>query len=409
MAAFNYQALTASGRNRSGVVEADSARQARALLREQGLLPTAVEAAALSESTSPEDSRGWLRFERALPAREVALFTRQLATLVDSGLPLEEALHALSRQTSSQRLKSRVLAVRGRILEGYSLAAALGDYPRSFGELYRAMVMAGEESGHLAGVLLRLADHGERLQQIRNRVQVALIYPVLLTLVALGVILLLMIYVVPKVVRQFEHADQTLPLLTRQLIFISDGLQAHGLVIFAGLGLLILLSRLLLLDEGRRLYWHRLQLRLPVVRTFVLGQQSLQFARTLAILVGSGLDLLQSLRVAAGPLTNLALRRAVQESARRVREGSSLSRALEASGPFPPLLVYMIANGEKSGELEKMLEKAAENQQNEFETRVSWLLGLFEPLLILVMGAVVLGIVLAILLPILELNNLTAF
>ncbi|WP_207062854.1 type II secretion system inner membrane protein GspF [Motiliproteus sp. SC1-56] len=405
MAAFKYHALTTQGKARSGVIEADSPRQARAFLRERGLLPTEVN---VTGTEKQQQSRGW-RLERSLSGRDVALITRQLATLLESGMPLEEALFAITRQTNSHRVKTTVLSVRARILEGQSLASALADYPRSFNDLYRAMVAAGEESGHLAEVLIRLADHGERLQRIHSKVQVALIYPVLLTLVAVGVIVLLMTYVVPKVVEQFEHAEQTLPLLTRQLIFVSDALQHYGLHALGVLAVLVVLARWWLRDPGRRKAWHRLQLRLPLVRTFVLGQQSLQFSRTLAILVGSGLDLLQSLRVSTGPMTNLHLRQAVVNATTLVREGCSLSRALEQSGPFPPLLIYMIANGERSGELEKMLDKAAESQEAEFETRVAWILGLFEPALILVMGAIVLCIVLAILLPILELNNLTSF
>lgn len=405
MAAFSYRALTVDGKTRSGLIEADSPRHARALLRERGLLPTAVEAASPARATRAS----WFRLARQLPARDVALLTRQLATLIDSGLPLEEALHAITRQTDNALLKATVLSVRARILEGHSLASALSEYPRSFNELYRAMITAGEESGHLSGVLLRLAEYGERLQKIRSKVQVALIYPVFLTLVAVGVIVLLMTYVVPKVVEQFTHAEQTLPLLTRYLILISDALQQYGLHMLAALAVLALLARWWLHDVGRRTRWHKAQLRLPLVSTFVLGQQSLQFARTLAILVGSGIDLLHSLKVSAGPMTNLYLKQAVVNTGDLVREGCSLSRALEQSGPFPPLLVYMIANGERSGELERMLDKAAENQEAEFESRVAWLLGLFEPALILVMGGIVLCIVLAILMPILELNNLTSF
>ncbi|SIR02329.1 type II secretion system inner membrane protein GspF [Marinobacterium stanieri] len=404
MTAFNYRALTREGKTSKGLVEADSPRQARTLLRDRGLMPTLVEEVGRGQTGSGLT----FRLERQLAGRDVALFTRQLATLLDSGLPLEEALYAITRQTDNARLKSIVLSVRGRILEGHNLASALSEYPRSFSELYRAMVTAGEESGHLNEVLLRLAEYGERLQVIRGKMQVALIYPVILTLVAIGVIALLMTYVVPKVVEQFTYAEQTLPLLTRILIVISDGLQQWGAVILAALVGMALFCYWWLSNTKRRSAWHRLQMKLPVIRTFVNGQQSLQFARTLAILVGSGLDLLQGLKVAAGPMTNLYLKQAVKKASRLVREGCSLSRALEQSGPFPPLLVYMIANGEQSGELERMLEKAAEAQETEFETRISWLLGLFEPVLILVMGVIVLGIVLAILLPILELNNLTA-
>lgn len=404
MTAFNYRALTREGKTSKGLIEADSPRQARTLLRDRGLMPTLVEEVGQGQTGSGRT----FRLERQLAGRDVALFTRQLATLLDSGLPLEEALYAITRQTDNARLKSIVLSVRGRILEGHNLASALSEYPRSFNELYRAMVTAGEESGHLNEVLLRLAEYGERLQMIRGKMQVALIYPVILTQVAIGVIALLMTYVVPKVVEQFTYAEQTLPLLTRILIVISDGLQQWGAAILAALVGMALFCYWWLSNTKRRSAWHRLQMKLPVIRTFVNGQQSLQFARTLAILVGSGLDLLQGLKVAAGPMTNLYLKQAVKKASRLVREGCSLSRALEQSGPFPPLLVYMIANGEQSGELERMLEKAAEAQETEFETRISWLLGLFEPVLILVMGVIVLGIVLAILLPILELNNLTA-
>ncbi|MFT5719909.1 MAG: general secretion pathway protein F [Motiliproteus sp.] len=405
MSAFNYRALDASGSLKKGTLEADSERQARQQLRDLGLLPTQIEAVRLQ--TEQPHSRGF-RLERSLSNSDVALFTRQLSTLVESSIPLEESLHAITRQTDNKRLRSTVLAIRTRILEGHTLADALAQYPRSFSDLYRAMVAAGEHSGSLGQVLMRLAEYSESQQQVRSKIQVALIYPAALTTVATGVIMLLMTYVVPKVVAQFEHMDQTLPQLTRIVIALSDGLQAYGLHLL-GLGIaLVVLIRWLLGKPAQRLAWHRLQLRLPLIRRFILTQQSLQFARTLAILVGSGLDLMQSLKVATAPVTNLFLKQAVIDATERVREGSSLAQALEQSGSFPPMLVYMIASGEQSGQLEQMLARAAENQQAEFETRVAWLVGLFEPALILVMGCVVLAIVLAILLPILQMNNLTA-
>ena len=405
MTAYNYRAIDPKGSQQKGTLEADSERQARQQLRDRGLLPTQIDAVSLqAEQQRPTG----LRLERSLSNSDVALFTRQLSTLVESSIPLEEALHAITRQTDNKRLKSTVLAIRTRILEGHSLADALAQYPRSFSELYRAMVAAGEQSGSLGQVLIRLAEYSERQQQIRSKIQVALIYPAALTTVATGVIMLLMTYVVPKVVAQFEHMDQTLPQLTRIVIALSDGLQAYGLHLLVLLIALILLVRWLLGKPAQRLAWHRLQLRLPLIKRFILTQQSLQFARTLAILVGSGLDLMQSLKVATAPVTNLYLKQAVINATERVREGSPLAQALEQSGSFPPMLVYMIASGEQSGELEQMLARAAENQQAEFETRVAWLVGLFEPALILVMGCVVLAIVLAILLPILQMNNLTA-
>lgn len=405
MTAYNYHALNAKGSPQKGTLEADSERQARQQLRDQGLLPTQIDPVS---AQSEQPHKTGFRFERSLSSNDVALFTRQLSTLVESSIPLEESLHAITRQSDNKKLKSTVLAIRTRILEGHSLADALAQYPRSFSELYRAMVAAGEQSGSLGQVLMRLAEYSERQQQIRSKIQVALIYPAALTTVATGVIMLLMTYVVPKVVAQFEHMDQTLPQLTRIVIALSDGLQAYGLHLLGLIIALVLLIRWLLGKPAQRLAWHRLQLRLPLIRRFVLTQQSLQFARTLAILVGSGLDLMQSLKVATAPVTNLFLKQAVINATERVREGSSLAQALEQSGSFPPMLVYMIASGEQSGELEQMLARAAENQQAEFETRVAWLVGLFEPALILLMGCVVLAIVLAILLPILQMNNLTA-
>lgn len=405
MTAYNYRAIDPRGQAKKGSLEADSERQARQQLRDLGLLPTQIDAVSLQ--TEQLQSSGF-RLERSLANSDVALFTRQLSTLVESSIPLEEALHAITRQTDNRRLKSTVLAIRTRILEGHTLADALAQYPRSFSELYRAMVAAGEQSGSLGQVLIRLAEYSERQQQIRSKIQVALIYPAALTTVATGVIMLLMTYVVPKVVAQFEHMDQTLPQLTRIVIALSDGLHAYGLQLLGLIVALVLVLRWLLGKPAQRLAWHRLQLRLPLIRRFILTQQALQFARTLAILVGSGLDLLQSLKVATAPVTNLFLKQAVIDASERVREGSSLAQALEQSGSFPPMLVYMIASGEQSGQLEQMLTRAAENQQAEFETRVAWLVGLFEPALILVMGCVVLAIVLAILLPILQMNNLTA-
>ncbi len=403
MAAFEYQALSDRGRKRSGVIEADSERQARQLLRDQGLLPVALTNTQLPSGEQPRRRL----FQRGLPHGELTLFTRQLATLLQSGLPLEEALNAIARQSDQRRLKTVVLGVRSRVLEGHSLREALAQYSQSFDPLYLAMVAAGEKSGSLAPVLIRLAEHGERQQKLRAKVQLALLYPATLTLVATGVIGLLMTYVVPKVVAQFDHLGQELPQLTRILISLSEGLQNHGINLLALILLGSLSLRGLLRSDSRRLRWHRLQLRLPLIKGFITGQQSLQFARTLGILIGSGQHLLESLYVAAQPLKNLHLRQQILGVADQVREGASLSRAMEQARCFPPMLVYMIAIGEQSGELEQMLQRAAENQEAEFETRVSWLVGLFEPILILTMGVVVLCIVLAILLPILQMNNLT--
>ncbi|OMH34791.1 type II secretion system inner membrane protein GspF [Motiliproteus sp. MSK22-1] len=402
MSAWEYSALDAQGGKRKGVIEADSGRAARQQLREKGLMPIAVESAHRKSGSNKK----W-QLSAKVSLRDVTLFTRQLATLVESGLPLEEVLQAIARQTDHKGLNRIIIAVRSRVLEGHTLADALSEFPKTFNELYRAMVDAGEKSGTLGTVLVRLAEHSERLHQLRGKIQLALLYPTALTLVAVAVITLLMTYVVPKVVSQFDHVGQTLPWLTRWMIFISDGLVAYGVFILLALVCVVLFVKWLLSRESRRFVWHRMQLRLPLVAGFIVCQQTLQFARTLGILVGSGLDLLQSLSIASTPVTNLCLRKSVQQASERVREGGSLARSLEQSGGFPPMLIYMIASGEQSGELEQMLIRSAQNQEVEFESRLAWLIGLFEPIIILTMGVIVLAIVLAILLPILQLNNLT--
>ena len=402
MSAWEYSALDNQGSKRKGVIEADSGRAARQQLREKGLMPIAVESAHIKST----DRNKW-QLSAKVSLRDVTLFTRQLATLIESGLPLEEVLQAIARQTDHKGLNRIILAVRSRVLEGHTLADALSEFPKTFNELYRAMVDAGERSGTLGTVLVRLAEHSERLHQLRGKIQLALLYPTALTLVAVGVITLLMTYVVPKVVSQFDHVGQTLPWITRWMIFISDGLVAYGAYILFAIVCAIFFLKWLLSNNSRLFVWHRMQLKLPLVAGFIVCQQTLQFARTLGILVGSGLDLLQSLSIAATPVTNLCLRKSVQQASERVREGASLARSLEQSGGFPPMLIYMIASGEQSGELEQMLVRSAQNQEVEFESRLAWLIGLFEPIIILTMGVIVLAIVLAILLPILQLNNLT--
>ena len=404
MSGFEYSALDAAGRETRGVVEADTERHARALLRERGLAPLAVEgirAAAAARSGFRE------RFSRpGLSRKGLALLTRKFATLVRAGLTLEECLNVLIEQSESAGAKRLLAAVRARILEGQSLSRGLADYPNAFPQIYRAMVEAGEQSGKLGDVLERLADFTENREALRDKVVIAFIYPALVTVVALAVVGLLLVYVVPQVTRVFANLGQTLPLATRILIAISDFVRASGAVSLAGLVVAIVAANLALRDPARRHRWHRWLLRLPLLGRLIRGVNAARFADTLGILTASGVPLLNSLQSAAAVLTNLPMRAAVDVAVRRVREGAALAPALGAAKLFPPLVIHLIASGEATGRLDTMLARAAEAQSRELENWIRGLTALLEPLLILAMGMVVLFVVVAILLPIFEMNQL---
>lgn len=402
MAAFEYLAVDPRGREQKGLIEADSPRQARQLLREKQWAPLEVKQAKSKEDVS----RGGLSFGRGLSARDLALVTRQLATLVQAALPIEEALRAAAAQSTSAKIKSMLLAVRARVMEGHSLAAALREYPSAFPELYRATVAAGEHAGHLGLVLDQLADYTDQRQQSRQKIQLALLYPVILMVASLAIVVLLLGYVVPDVVKVFVNTGQELPALTRGLIATSDVVKNWGWLIVLGIVAAFLAMRAALRDPALRLRWHAFILRIPLIGRLSRATNTARFASTLAILTKSGVPLVEALSIAAAVIANLRIRERVVEAAQKVREGSSLTRALDATGEFPPMMLHMIASGEKSGELDQMLARTARNQENDLAAQVSLLVGLFEPFMLVFMGAVVLVIVLAILMPILSLNQL---
>lgn len=403
MAAYAYLALDAQGRQHKGLLEADSPRQARALLRERQLSPLQVSAARAREDEQP---RHGLRLSRGLSAAELALLTRQLATLIQAALPIEEALRAAAAQAASARVKGMLLAVRSGVLEGQSLAQSLAAFPAAFPELYRATVAAGEHAGHLGLVLEQLADYTEQRQQSRQKIQLALLYPLILMIASLTIVGFLLGYVVPDVVKVFVNTGQSLPTLTRGLIAVSALVKHWGWLILLLLAGGLVLLRLWLRPPTRRQRWHALQLRLPLFGRLLRATQTARFASTLAILCRSGVPLVDALAIAAAVIGNLHIRHKVMLAAQQVREGSSLTRALQASEEFPPMMLHMIASGEKSGELEQMLARTARNQENDLAAQVALLVGLFEPFMLVFMGGVVLLIVLAILLPILSLNQL---
>jgi general secretion pathway protein F len=402
LGAFEYTALDAAGKERTGILEGDTPRHIRQLLREQQLLPVAVAEVAQKEAKRPRA----LAFMRRVSSADLALFTRQLATLVRAGLPLEESLLAVSQQTEKPRVQSIVLGVRARVMEGHTLADGFAEFPRIFPEIYRATVAAGEQAGHLDNVLERLADYTESRDQLRQKVVAAMLYPIVLTVLCFAIVSALLVYVVPQVVSVFESSKAKLPLMTQMLIATSGFLRVYGIYLLIGIGLAVVLFRRWLRNPDARRRFHRLQLRLPLVGKLVRGFNTARFTRTFSILSASAVPVLEALRIAGEVVTNLPMRDAVAEAAARVREGAPIGRSLAASRLFPPMTIHLISSGESSGELEGMLERAAISQERELDGLLAALVGLLGPVMIVCMGLFVMGIVFAMLLPIFELNQL---
>ena len=402
MGAFEFVALDQSGKESKGLIEGDTAKHVRQLLRERHLIPMQVTEVAQKEARRQRT----FSLRRGVSPAELALITRQLASLSQSGLPLEEALLAVSQQNDQPRTKSILLGVRSKVMEGHTLADGLADFPQAFPELYRATIAAGEQSGHLDVVLERLADYTEARQELRQRITNAMIYPIALVVMAIGIIGFMLATVVPRIVNVFENTAAELPGLTRGLIATSDFLRGNWfwlIVVVAALfwGVWWLLQR-----EGPRRRYHRFLLRMPITGRLTRGINTARFTRTFSILTGSGVPVLEAMKIAAEVIENVPMRDAVNEAALRVREGGSISRSLDASKLFPPMMIHLISSGEAGGKLDEMLARSAAGQEREVDGLIAALLGILQPLLIVAMGAVVMIIVLAILLPIFEINNL---
>lgn len=412
MAAYRYAAADASGKETTGVLEADSARAARQLLRGRGLVPLTVEP-VVSEAQKQALS---LALGRRLSQTELAVITRQLASLLGAALPVADALTVMVEQSEKQSVRELMAAIRTDVLGGSSLSKALARHPRQFPDIYRALIAAGEESGKLGSVLQSLADYIEERAKLQQKITLAFVYPAIVTFVALAVVIGLLTYVVPQVVQVFANTKQALPLLTRALIATSDFVRGYGWIVAALLAVGAFLVNRALRVEAVRMRWHQRILRLPVAGVLARSINTARFASTLSILVGSGVPMLRALQAAGETLTNLAMRARVVEATQRVREGFSLARALRADAEeerraghmklFPPVLIHLIASGEATGKLPEMLARAADIHAREAERRALFFTSLLEPALILTMGVIVMLIVLAVLLPIIEINQL---
>jgi general secretion pathway protein F len=400
--AYEFVALDKSGKESKGLIEGDTPKHVRQLLRERDMYPVRVTEIAQREARRQTT----FSLRRGLSPGELALITRQMASLSQSGLPLEEVLLAVSQQNDQPRAKSILLGVRSKVMEGHTLADGLADFPQAFPELYRATVAAGEQSGHLDVVLERLADYTEARQELRQRITNAMIYPAALIVMAIGIISFMLATVVPRIVNVFENTSAELPGLTRGLIATSDFLRNHWLLLIIALAAVTWGLWWLFQKEGPRRRYHQFLLRAPISGRLTRGINTARFTRTFSILAGSGVPVLEAMKISAEVIENLPMREAVNEAALRVREGAGISRSLAASKLFPPMMIHLVSSGEAGGRLEEMLARSAAGQEREVDGLIAALLGILQPLLIVAMGAIVMVIVLAILLPIFEINNL---
>ena len=412
MAAFSYTALNSQGKSVKGVLEGDSERHVRSQLRGKHLKPLSVVAASSSRPENGEAKKGsglgslGGLFAPKLSIRDRSLLTRQLASLLLSGLPIDEALNTAAKQSGKESTQGIILSIRSRVMEGHSLAQALAQHPASFDNMYRSMVQAGETTGYLGKVLEQLAEYIERSEYTRSKLRMAMVYPLVLIAVSISVVTALMVFVVPDLVGMFQQNDRTLPLATQILIYISDTLTNYGLFILLLLVAIGIGIRWLLTNPAYQRIWHRIVLKLPLIRNIVLLAESSRFAGTLSLLAQSGVPLLQALKISTQVMSNLELKESCSGLVRTVQEGGSLSTALRNVGWFPPLLVQMTASGEANGTLDQQLSYCSKNQERELEMSLSTTLGIFEPMIVVVMGGAIVFIMLAILLPIFDLNKM---
>lgn len=408
MAAFEYVALDQSGKQKKGVLEGDTPRQIRQILRDKSLIPLEVESVTGGQTKRTAKVSGGGFFKTTISAADLALITRQIATLVRAAIPVEETIKAVAEQCEKAKQRSMLMGIRSRVVEGHTLADALSEYPGVFNDLYRSMVAAGEKSGHLDLVLERLADYTESRQEIQSKISGALVYPIILTVVSVGIVSFLLGYVVPEITSSFTQSGQDLPWITQALLDMSDFIKSWGLAVLIGVIVIAIGINYVLKKPKVRLAWDKWKLGAIGVGKVIRGLNSARFARTLAILNQSSVPLLEGMKIAGDVMTNAELQRAIKEATVRVREGAGLKVSLQQCGYFPPMMLHMIASGESSGELEQMLDRAADNQEKQFDNLVSTMMAMIGPVMILIMGSFVFTIVLAIMLPVFRLSETLA-
>lgn len=408
MAAFEYTAINVKGKTVKGVMEGDNDRQIRQKLREQALTPLNVLSAAPKNDHSGDTSaRSFSFLKRGIRVSQLdlTLVTRQLSTLVKSGMTIEKALYSVGNQSEKANITKLLMAVRAKVLEGHTLASGFAQFPSVFPEIFRSTIASGEASGNLDEVLSRLADYMDRQHEMGKKLTQSLIYPVVLVFVSIIVVSILLAYVVPKVAKVFESSQATLPLMTRIVMWLSDMIQTYG--VFVAIALMVggVVWQWWLSDTKHRFKFHQRLLKLPIWGKLTRASNAAAFARTLGILVSSRVSVLDAMRIAADVMTSLPMRDAVINASKDVKEGVSISKSLEKTKYFPPIMLHLMASGESSGALSEMLISAADYQDMEVESRTSTMMSLFQPFVILIMGGVIASIMVAVLLPIAQMSN----
>lgn len=406
MGAFEYTIIDERGREKKGTIEGDTAKHVRQKLRENGWSPLSVKEIAERSSSNKKSSISIGKPRGSLSTKDLALVTRQLATLVRAALPIEEALKTTAQQSEKPKLKRILISVRSKVMEGHPLADGFAEFPSAFPDLYVATVRAGEHTGHLDMILERLADYTEVRQALQQKVTTALIYPIALSVIAIAVVVGLLTFVVPQIVGVFENQSQELPNITIAMITLSDFIRNHWIALISVIGILLFGFSFGMKKEKFKFKVHQIYLRIPLIKKIVRGLNTGRFARTFSILISSGVPILDGLKISSKVISNLPMRNAVIEATSKIREGAGIGRSLEQSKQFPPITINLISSGESSGKLEEMLDRAAISQERDIEGLIATLLALLEPILIVTMGGVVMMIVMAVLLPIFEMNQM---
>lgn len=402
MDAYEYKSLDELGKTKSGVLQADTEKHVRQILRDQKLIPVEIKKIDPQEISGHSDKK----YNTTLRTGELPIVIRQLSTLMKAGLPLDESLNTTIEQSDHKNTKKILMTCRAKLMEGHTLAYAMGLFPKAFDELITTSIEAGEQSGHLDEVLLRLAEYLEQRQDMSKQSWMALLYPLILIVTSIAVVSGLMVYIVPKVIQVFENNNAELPVITRVLVSFSDWLQEYGIYFLTVLVVLTVVFITALQSPDFKHKWHQFLLRIPLVGGFIKVAQSAKFTRTLGILTKSTVPIVNALSLSSKVVKNLAIKKAIENTASQVREGSSLSQSLKSNGYFPPMTIRLIHSGEQSGILSEMLERAADTQERDVNHRLSSIVSIMQPVAILIVGLMILLIVLAMLLPIFQMNTI---